>query len=98
MIAASQNHIDSHNRNEQVFLLKDTTAERCYDKAVAPRPPMSEEQPKKQEIKEESAEEELLKNELTEDELKDVSGSRGVTEQSVNNWIDERIHFLDPSA
>ena len=59
---------------------------------------MSEEQTKKQEIKEESAEEELLKNELTEDELKDVSGGRGVTEQSVNNWIDERIHFLDPSA
>ena len=54
---------------------------------------MSEEQTKKQEIKEE-----LLKNELTEDELKDVSGGRGVTEQSVNNWIDERIHFLDPSA
>ena len=54
---------------------------------------MSEEQTKKQEIKEE-----LLKNVLTEDELKDVSGGRGVTEQSVNNWIDERIHFLDPSA
>ena len=59
---------------------------------------MSEEQTKKQEIKEESAEEELLKNELTEDDLKDVSGGTGVTEQSVNNWIDERIHFLDPSA
>ena len=76
----------------------DIAAERCYDQAVAPRPPMSDEQPKKQEIKEESADEELLKNELTEDELKDVSGGRGVTEQSVNNWIDERIHFLDPSA
>ena len=71
----------------------DTAADLCYDQAVAPRPPMSEEQTKKQEIKEE-----LLKNELTEDELKDVSGGRGVTEQSVNNWIDERIHFLDPSA
>ena len=75
------------------LLLTDNIIDRCYDKAVAPRSPMSEEQPKKQEIKEE-----LLKNELTEDELKDVSGGRGVTEQSVNNWIDERIHFLDPSA
>ena len=38
------------------------------------------------------------KEELTEDEFKGVSGGKGVTEQSVNNWIDERIHFLDPSA
>ena len=36
--------------------------------------------------------------EFTDDELKSVSGGKGVTEQSVNNWIDERIHFLDPSA
>ena len=59
---------------------------------------MSEEQPKKQEIKEESAEEKQLKNELIDDELKDVSGGSSATEQSVNNWIDERIHFSDPSA
>ncbi|WP_186469072.1 hypothetical protein [Synechococcus sp. A18-25c] len=86
-------------RTSWAFLLDtDIVAVRCYDQAVAPRPPMSEEQTKKQEIKEESAEEELLKNELTEDELKDVSGGTGMTEQSVNNWIDERIHFLDPSA
>ena len=40
-----------------------------------------------------------LKEELTDDELKGLSGGgKGVTEQSVNNWIDERIHFLDPSA
>ncbi|KZR85208.1 hypothetical protein MITS9509_02487 [Synechococcus sp. MIT S9509] len=40
-----------------------------------------------------------LKEELTEDELKGLSGGdKGVTEQTVNNWIDERIHFLDPSA
>ena len=38
------------------------------------------------------------KEELTEDEFKGVRGGRGVTEQSVNNWIDERIQFLDPSA
>ena len=55
--------------------------------------PMSEEQAKKK--KDESKD---VKEELTEDELKGVSGGRGVTEQSVNNWIDERIHFLDPSA
>ena len=54
---------------------------------------MLEEQSKKQEVKEER-----LKEELTEDEVKSVSGGTGVTEQSVNNWIDERIHFLDPSA
>ena len=39
-----------------------------------------------------------VKEELTKDELKSVCGCRDVTEQSVNNWIDERIHFLDPSA
>ena len=37
--------------------------------------------------------------ELTDDELKGLSGGgKDATEQSVNNWIDERIHFLDPSA
>ena len=37
--------------------------------------------------------------ELTDDELKGQSGGgKDATEQSVNNWIDERIHFLDPSA
>ena len=59
---------------------------------------MLEEQSKKQEVKEEPAKAERLKKDLSEDELKGVSGGRGVTEQSVNNWIDERIHFLDPSA
>ena len=59
---------------------------------------MSEEQSKKQEVKEVPANAERVKEELPEDELKGVSGGRGVTEQSVNNWIDERIHFLDPSA
>jgi len=54
---------------------------------------MSEEQAKKK--KDESKD---VKEEFTEDELKGVSGGRGVTEQSVNNWIDERIHFQDPSA
>ena len=39
-----------------------------------------------------------LKEELTKEESKGVSGGRDATEQSVNNWIDERIHFLDPSA
>ena len=39
-----------------------------------------------------------VKEELTKDELKSVSGCRDVTEQSVNNWIDERIQFLNPSA
>ena len=39
-----------------------------------------------------------LREELKEDELRGVSGGRDATEQSVNNWIDERIHFLDPSA
>ena len=57
---------------------------------------MSEEQAKK--IKKKDKESSELKGELTEDELNSVSGGRGVTEQSVNNWIDERIHFLDPSA
>ena len=45
-----------------------------------------------------------LKEELTEDDLKGLSGgmpskftTKDPTEQSVNNWIDERIHFLDPS-
>ena len=59
---------------------------------------MIEEHSKKQEVKEEPAKAEQLKEELAEDELKGVSGGRGVNEQSVNNWIDERIHFLDPSA
>ena len=59
---------------------------------------MLEEQFKKQEVKEEPAKAERLKEELTEDEMKSVSGGTGVTEQSVHNWIDERIHFLDPSA
>ena len=59
---------------------------------------MLEEQSKKQEVKEEPAKAERLKEDLSEDELKGVSGGRGVTEQSVNNWIEERIHFLDPSA
>ena len=59
---------------------------------------MLEEQSKKQEVKEEPAKAERLKEDLTEDELKGVRGGKGVTEQSVNNWIDERIHFLDPSA
>jgi len=59
---------------------------------------MSEEQSKKQEVNKEPANAERLKEKLSEDELKGVSGGRGVTEQSVNNWIDERIHFLDPSA
>ena len=59
---------------------------------------MTEKQGKKQEVKEEPAKAELFKEELAEDELKGVSGGRGITEQSVNNWIDERIHFLDPSA
>ena len=58
---------------------------------------MIEEKSKKQKVKEEPAKAEQLKEELTEDELKG-SGGKGVTEQSVNNWIDERIHFLDPSA
>ena len=58
---------------------------------------MLEEQFKKQEVKEEPAKAERLKEELTEDELKG-SGGKGVTEQSVNNWIDERSHFLDPST
>jgi bacteriocin-like protein len=57
---------------------------------------MTEEQAKK--IKKKDKESSELKGELTEDELNSVSGGRGVTEQSVNNWIDERIHFLDPSA
>tara|TARA_B100001121_G_scaffold173755_1_gene151631 strand:+ start:244 stop:417 length:174 start_codon:yes stop_codon:yes gene_type:complete len=57
---------------------------------------MTEEQAKKTEKKDKKSPE--LKEELIEDELKGVSGGRGVTEQSVNNWIDERIHFLDPSA
>ena len=40
-----------------------------------------------------------LKEELTEEEAKSVDGGgKDATEQSVNNWIDERIHFLDPSA
>ena len=39
-----------------------------------------------------------LEKDLTEEELKGVSGGQGVTEQTVNNWIGERIHFLDPSA
>ena len=59
---------------------------------------MSEEQSKMQEVKQEPANAERVKEKLSEDELKGVSGGRGVTEQSVNNWIDERIHFLDPSA
>ena len=59
---------------------------------------MLEEPSKKQEVKEEPAKAERLKEELSEDEMKSVSGGTGVTEQSVNNWIDERIHFLDPSA
>ena len=57
---------------------------------------MLEEQSKKQEVKEEPDEREQFKNELTEDELKGISGGKSVTEQSVNNWINERIHFLDP--
>ena len=59
---------------------------------------MSEEQGRKQEVKEGPAKAQQFKKELTEDDLKGVSGGRGVTEQSVNNWIDERIHFLDPLA
>jgi len=59
---------------------------------------MPKEQDQKQEVKEESTTAEQVKEELTEGELKGVSGGRGVTEQSVNNWIDERIHFVDPSA
>ena len=55
---------------------------------------MSEEQPKKQEVKEEPAKAEQLKNELTEDELKGVRGGSSATEQSVNNWIDEEFIFL----
>ena len=54
---------------------------------------MTEEQAKKK--TDESPE---AKEELTKKELKGVSAGRDVTEQSVNNWIDERIHFLDPSA
>ena len=59
---------------------------------------MSKEQDKKLEVKEESAKAEQVKIELAEDELDAVSGGQGVTEQSVNNWIGERIHFLEPSA
>ena len=59
---------------------------------------MSKEQDKKQEAKEEPARAEQVKEELAEDELDAVTGGKGVTEQSVNNWIGERIHFLDPSA
>ena len=59
---------------------------------------MPKEQDQKQEVKEESTTAEHVKEELTEGELKGVSGATGVTEQSVNNWIDERIHFIDPSA
>ena len=61
-------------------------------------PAMSKEQNKKKEVKEEPAKAEQVKEELAEDELDAVSGGSGVTEQSVNNWIGERIHFLDPSA
>ena len=90
---------DAIARTQRAFLLDiDTAAYRCYDEAIAQCPPMSEEQSKKQEVNKEPANAERLKEKLSEDELKGVSGGRGVTEQSVNNWIDERIHFLDPSA
>lgn len=59
---------------------------------------MPKEQDQKQEVKEESTTAKQVKEELTEGELNGVSGGKGVTEQSVNNWIDERIHFIDPSA
>ena len=59
---------------------------------------MSKEEDKKQGVKEDPAKAEQVKEELAEDELDAVTGGRGVSEQSVNNWIDERIHFLDPSA
>ena len=58
---------------------------------------MTEEQCKKAKVKEEPTKAEQVKQDLTEHELKGVSGGKGVTEQSVNNWIDDRIHFLDPS-
>ena len=57
---------------------------------------MTEEQAKKSEKKDKESPE--LKEELADDELNSISGGRGVTEQSVNNSIDERIHFLEPSA
>ena len=44
LITPSQTHIHSYNRFEQVFLLNDITANRCYSRAVAPCPLMSEEQ------------------------------------------------------
>ena len=39
-----------------------------------------------------------LKEELTDDELKGAGSGRDVIERSVHGWIDERIHFLDPSV
>ena len=59
---------------------------------------MSKEQDKKQEAKEEPAKAEQVKEELAEDQLDSVTGGNGISEQSVNNWLGERIHFLDPSA
>ena len=61
-------------------------------------PAMSKEQDKNQEVKDEPVKAEQVKEELPEDELDVVTGGKGVTEQSVNNWIGERIHFLDPSS
>ena len=48
---------------------------------------MSKEQDKKQEVKKESTKAEQVKDELPEDELDAVSGGKGVSEQSVNNWL-----------
>ena len=62
-------------RNEWAFLLlTDIAADRCYDKPVAPRPLMSQEQSKKQELIKEITKAEQDIQELTEDELKGVSG------------------------
>ena len=37
-------------------------------------------------------------SELSEEELKVLSAGSGSIEKSVNEWIDEKIRYLDPSA
>lgn len=68
----------------------------CYGSSNPPRITMEDPKNTKGNKKEKDSLD--LEKDLTEEELKGVSGGKGVTEQTVNNWIGERIHFLDPSA
>ena len=60
--------------------------DRCYDQAVAPRSPMSEEQVKKQEAMEETTKAEQVKEELNEEELKGVDGGAYYQNFDGSDW------------